>query len=313
MIDSGISSEVQLSDLIDTNKHEKVINEIDVTFSKEYPEFDFNSLESVFNDIVKLYNGEYPGYRECTTEYHNLTHTLDTFLTIARMIHGYTIGKERLSEKSMLLGLLSALMHDTGYIQTVDDNSGTGAKYTLQHISRSIIFTEKYFFEHDFSKKDFEFCKNCILCTNINTKMKEINFSSPEEEIMGEMLGISDLMSQMSDRIYLEKLVLLYIEFLEGKVQGFKNEFDLLNKTIDFFNFTLKRFKEEMGNMNKYLIFHFRERWDINNDLYLKAVEKNVKYLKFLMEKDQEDFKDYLRRDGILDQLYEEGSLLQIH
>ena len=204
-------------------------------------------------------------------------------------------------------------MHDTGYIQTVDDNSGTGAKYTLQHISRSIIFTEKYFFEHDFSKKDFEFCKNCILCTNINTKMKEINFSSPEEEIMGEMLGISDLLSQMSDRIYLEKLVLLYIEFLEGKVQGFKNEFDLLNKTIDFFNFTLKRFKEEMGNMNKYLIFHFRERWDINNDLYLKAIEKNVKYLKFLMEKDQDNFKDYLRRDGILDQLYEEGSLLQIH
>ncbi len=30
-------------------------------------------------------------------------------------------------------------------------------------------------------------------------------------------------------------------------------------------------------------------------------------------KKDQEDFKDYLRRDGILNQLYEEGILCKIH
>ena len=56
-------------------------------------------------------------------------------------------------------------MHDTGYIQTLDDNFGTGAKYTLQHVSRSILFMKKYFAQNDYSKEDFKFCKNCLLCT----------------------------------------------------------------------------------------------------------------------------------------------------
>ena len=71
--------------------------------------------------------------------------------------------------------------------------------------------------------------------------------SSEEEEIVGKILGVTDLMGQLDDRNYLEKLILLYLEFEEGKVQGFDSGFDLLEKiTIGFFTFTEKRFARDL-------------------------------------------------------------------
>ena len=37
-------------------------------------------------------------------------------------------------------GMLAILMHDTGYLKKRGDNEGTGAKYTLTHVDRSIQF-----------------------------------------------------------------------------------------------------------------------------------------------------------------------------
>ena len=304
-----MTQEMQLSDLVVTNSPEKVMEEIRIIISLGFDEFDFNTLDNVFNDVLKLYNGDYPGYRKCTTEYHSLSHTIDTFIAMARLINGYIIDNHRISEKSALLGLISALMHDTGYIQTNDDNVGTGAKYTLVHISRSITFLEKYFEIHGYSREDTGFCTNCIWCTNINIKMNELCFSSREEEVMGKMLGIADLISQIADRSYLEKLIYLYMEFIEGKVEGFQNEVDMLNKTVGFFDTTIRRFVEELGNLNRHMINHFNVRWNINSDLYMKAIENNVKYLEYIMMNKRDRIQDYLRRDGIIDHLSERGLL----
>ena len=226
---------ILLSNLVEMDSPEHVLKEIRITISSCIPAFDFDELHHVFYDIVSLFRGEFPGYQKCNTDYHNLKHTTDALITIARIIHGYTLHNENLSEKSIFLGLVSALMHDTGYIQTLDDKSGTGAKYTLHHISRSISFMKKYFEENSYSNEDFEFCKNCLLCTGYSIKIDEIHFSSADEELVGKMLGTADLLGQIADRDYLEKLLFLYYEFREGNDRGFEYDLDLLIKTIDFY------------------------------------------------------------------------------
>ncbi len=288
-----------LANLVDIKKPNLVFNEIRTCISSLPVEFDFEPLEIVFNDIIKLYNGEYEGYKKCNTHYHDLDHTLDALLSMTRLIHGYSLSNQVISGRNILRGFLSVLMHDTGYIQTQDDTRGTGAKYTLKHISRSIVFLKKYFNTHSYSTEDFAFCSNCILCTNINTPIHEINFTSPEEVLLGKMLGISDLVCQMADRIYLEKLVFLYCEFLEGKVQGFSSELDLFKKTVGFINIATRRW-HELDDYNEYFIDHFRERWNINRDLYMESIKKNIDYLVYILDVDEKHFDTYLRREGIV-------------
>ncbi len=246
-MDNNINNKkIEFFDIVDSNNSELVMGEIKNILSFALSSTELQLIEKVFIDIVKLFNGKYSGYKKCMTEYHNLEHTMDTLLAMTRLVHGYIVGKERVSGKSIILGLISSLMHDTGYIQDASDNSGTGAQYTLTHISRSISFLKKYFIDQNLSNQDAEFCKNCILCTNINTDIGNIPFASREEEILGKMMGIADLIGQLTKRKYLENLFLLYGEFKEGNVQGFINELDLYYKTLGFFEYVNKRFIDDL-------------------------------------------------------------------
>ncbi len=49
---------------------------------------DVSSLVAVFDDVVSLFQGRFPGYKACDTPYHNLRHTTDVFLGMARLVHG---------------------------------------------------------------------------------------------------------------------------------------------------------------------------------------------------------------------------------
>ena len=299
------NEEIRLSTLVEADEPESIFSEIEIIISNIIPEFDFNSFDRVFHDIVKLFHGDYPGYKKCNTEYHDLKHTTDTLLALTRLIHGYFINKGFLCEKNVFLGLVSALMHDTGYIQILDEKSGTGAKYTLEHVNRSISFMEKYFVKNSYSTEDFKFCKNCINVTTVSGKVDDINFSSSEEEVVGKILGTADLSSQMADRIYLEKLLFLYYEFREGSVLGYESELDMLKKTMDYYTSTKKKFEDKLGSMNKYMIYHFRERWNIDSDLYIKSIEKNIEYLNYILDNHEKDYRNYLRRGNIARKLYE--------
>ena len=212
----------------------EILAEVKKVVSLILPHFDFNPFQKVFNDILKLFAGSYPGYRKCNTLYHDLTHTMDCLLVMARLMHGAFVNGVTFTEKDVNLGLISALMHDTGYIQSIGDDKGTGAKYTIIHIKRSMEFMEKYFLEHGYPLVDFQACCNFLRCTGIEVKINEIEFPSPEHEILGKILGAADLIGQMSDKKYLEKLPLLYREFKEGGIPGFDNAFDLLKQTPYF-------------------------------------------------------------------------------
>lgn len=290
--------EIQLPDIVNMEDPESVFSEVRQIGLMISDQFAYELVDNVFGDIVRLFQGEYPGYRRCTTEYHNLKHTTDTLLAMARLMHGAFEAGENFTGEEVNLGLICALMHDTGYIQTLDDDVGTGAKHTLIHIDRSIAFMDNYIAARGFSKQHFKDYSKILRCTGLGSKIERIRFPSRPVELLGKMLLAADLLGQMADRTYLEKLLFLFYEFREGGVMGYSSELDLLKKTIDFYLMTQRRFAGELGGVNRYMRCHFKVRWNLDRDLYREAIEKNMSYLKFILENHEEDYRDYLRRDG---------------
>ncbi len=294
---------IQLSRIVNMKDPQGLLDEVEAIVLMMFPEFDFETLNRVFKDIMRLFRGEYKGYRKCNTEYHDLNHTTDALLVMARLTHGAFLTGEDLTREVVNLGLICALMHDTGYIQTLDDGVGTGAKYTNIDTKRSIVFMDKYIADNRLSKEDFKNYSNILKCTGLRTNIKEIEFETREIELLGKMLGTADLLGQMADRIYLEKLLFLFYEFKEGEVMGYDNELDLLKKTIDFYTMTKKRLAIELGGVNEYMRYHFKARWNVDRDLYMEAVEKNISYLKFIIKNHEKDYRDHLRRGSMVKKL----------
>jgi hypothetical protein len=265
-------------------------------FSSYKVAIDLSKVTSAYLDIIKLFKGDYCGYRKCNTKYHDFHHTDDCFLIMARLIHGAFLNRFRFSNRGIILGLISAILHDTGYIQTIDDTKGTGGKYTISHIDRSVTFAKKYLKMKGYPYSDFIFIKNCLYCTGLNVVIKDIKFVSLENELMGKILGTADLIGQMADLNYLEKLPFLFEEFQEGGISDYKTELDLLKKTPDFWEFTKKRFATELGNMDRYLRDHFKVRWGIDKDLDREAIEKNISHLQQILKNHLTDYRKHLRR-----------------
>lgn len=273
-----------------------IFEEIKTIISLMFPCFDFDLVASVYADVIKLFNGEYVGYLRCDTDYHNLRHTQECLLEMARLIHGAFLNGCSFSEKEVNLGLISSIMHDTGYIKTSDEGGGTGGKFTLIHIDRSIKFMKKYLTQRRFSSEDVLFCENCLKCTGLTVKVNTVQFISYGNELMGKILGTADLVGQMSDPFYLKKLPTLFKEFQEAGIAMYVDEFDLLEKTPGFWEFTKSRFADELGNMDHHLRDHFRVRWGIDRDLAREAIEININHLKYILQHHRKGYRRFLTR-----------------
>ena len=299
--------EAQLSKLVDMQNPQKVLDEVKIIVFMVFNRFDFEPVNRLFKDLIKLFQGEYPGYRACSTLYHDLKHTTDAMLAATRLIHGVILHGEKISQKGAALGIISSMLHDTGYIQKRGDNIGTGGKYTLVHIERSIEFMDKYFRENNFSEDDVGSCRDILHCTGFKTKINEIQFKSKETEILGKILGTADLIGQLADRTYLEKLPFLYHEFKEANVKMYASELDLFEKTLAFYDFSQQRLATELGGINRFNIHHFKKRWQIDKDLYADAIEKNMRYLRYILKNRHKGLRSFLRREHYPQLLEEKG------
>jgi hypothetical protein len=260
-----------------------VMTEVKKVIQMIFEDFDFQQLQHVFRDILKLFSGKYPGYRKCNALYHDLSHTMDCLLVTAKLIHGASLRGIEFNKEDVNFGLISAFMHDTGYIQAEEDESGTGAKYTLCHVSRSIEFMKKYFRDNNFPEEYLPVCSNFLKCTGLDVRIADIKFQSREQEILGKILGAADLIGQMANDNYLKKLPYLYYEFKEGRVPGFYDEIDLLKKTPAFWDVVKKRFVLELGQVDRYLRDHCRVRWGMDQDLYRQAIDRNIRRLEIIL------------------------------
>jgi hypothetical protein len=288
---------IKLYDLTNIKSSSGTFSEIVKILSLIDPDYDTSQFEMAYNDIICLFNGEYPGYRASNTKYHNLEHTCAVTLAVTRLIHGLHVQGNNFSSRVIELGLISSLFHDTGLIQKTEEDEGTGAKYTIGHEERSIELMGNYLASNDFSTEDITDCRHIIMCTILILPLEEIPFKSDEIRTIGRILGSADLIAQMADRNYLEKLPLLFLEFEEAKMPGFETPLELFKKTEEFYHSVARtRLAEEMGDVSAAALFHFKERWDIDRDLYAESITNNIKYMKDIYEDCNESFDCLLKR-----------------
>ena len=235
----------------------------------------------VYEDVLRLFNGGFPGFRASNTKYQNLEHTCSTALAAARIIHGLHVQGQVFSPRIVQLCLIGALFHDTGLIQTEEEVTGTGAQYTVGHEERSIAVMEKYLAANGYPRGDIRDCTHIIRCTELFFPIDDIPFETEAVRTMGKVLGTADLVAQMADRNYQEKLPLLFMEFQEAGMEGFESPLELFRKTEEFYrSVARKRMTEVLGGVSSAALHHFRERWKIDRNLYEDSIRYNIRKMK---------------------------------
>jgi hypothetical protein len=301
-----ISKIDDISSLVRMDLPEEVFKEAYHTLGLFVPARSLQRIEKVFNHIVALYRGRVPGYRECNTGFHDLRHTTDVFLAMARLLHGMSLAGCSLPDDMIEPAMASALIHDTGYIQRSDDDHGTGGQYTKAHISRSSEYALNYLPHANFSDGEASLVANLIMATNVTVEFGKLHLAGSAEMSAGKALFISDLVGQMADRIYLEKLLFLYREFMEANIPEYKSEEDLLEKTLNFYSAAWKKIVDEAEYDTQHMRAHFRERWADDRDLYTRAVQNNMSFLnKILTDHAGERYREHLNREGMVKKLTE--------
>ncbi|AMK10169.1 HD domain-containing protein [Pseudodesulfovibrio indicus] len=296
--------ETQLYDCLDPLDSECVRRETEDVLREFFPDYDGTLFRKAFEDVEKLFNGRYPGFRASNTRYHNFEHTCSVVLAMVRLIYGGMVRGDTFTEHDCRKGLLSALFHDVGLIQDVDDTQGTGAKHTVGHEERSIQFM-RCDLEGQLSDEDIDDIADCIRCTILAMSPSKVAFRTEAMRKMGYFLGSADLLAQIADRYYLEKLLLLFEEFQEAKLPGYDNAFDLVLKTRNFYqDVARKRLDNEFRGADSNMLYYFSKRRGIDKDLYRVAIERNLSYLDKILAECGEDLDMLmakLRRGNVLE------------
>ncbi len=108
----------------------------------------WSPLARAFEHFERLFAGEVEGFHGVDTVYHDRQHTLDITLALARLIVGFerqADEQQRLGAERALVGLITGLFHDVGYLRRADDlESRNGAEFTRTHVSRGARFLTEY-------------------------------------------------------------------------------------------------------------------------------------------------------------------------
>ena len=232
-----------------------------------------------------------PGYFGCDTTYHDMQHTLDMTLALARLIAGYEKSaepRERLGAERTQMAIVTSLFHDAGYIRhrERDKAFSNGAEFTMQHVSRSADFLRRYLPELGLA--DYAAISSMIVhFTGYELDLNDIELDDPRDAICGHLIGTADLIAQMADRCYLEKCRdRLYKEFVLGGVAienatpgefavRYESGVDLLRKTPGFYQqVTRDRLQNTFNRAYRYV----EVLYDGENP-YIDAIKKNISHL----------------------------------
>ena len=139
----------------------------------------------------------------------------------------------------------------------------------------------------------------------MDTDISAVAFPSPQIELLGKMLGAADLMSQLAEQTYLEKLLYLYYECKEAGVGDYESEVDILQKAVNFYDVFEARLKTDLGGVDRFMKLHFVSKWGINQNLYREAINKHKHYLLTILNIPDADPRDYLKHGDIVKKVRE--------
>ena len=264
-------------------------------FSARYPGADFTALERAFGDFHALFAGRYPGYLRCDTLYHDMRHTLDMTLAMARLVDGHDRScapVDRLGPRRAVTGILIALLHDSGYLKRSSEaHVENGAVFTKVHVSRSADFISTYLPKAGFAA-EAPLASRLVHFTGYEMDLEDIRVEDPRDRMIGCMVGTADLVGQMSDRMYLEKVrEFLYEEFVWGKIAReqladgreivrYSSPDDLIIKTPGFYEYVARtRIQKKLDGADRYAESHFD-----GPSLYQSEIERNMDFLRETIE-----------------------------
>jgi putative nucleotidyltransferase with HDIG domain len=265
------------------------------------PTYNFSVTRAAFDDVMRMFRGEYPGYCAIKTPYHDRSHTLDVFLCAIRLAHGVHISGARLTDDEITLIAIASLMHDIGYAQRHGEDTGTGAQYTRDHVRRGIEFMRRYLVDQRLPSAWAESLEPMMRGTDHMFEFTKINFPDKRVLLLGQIVATADLVGQMSDRTYLEKLLFLYEEFREANLGNYQSILDLLRKTKIFYELTReKKLDGELECIYTKLTFHFKDWFGAERNYYLESLERNMYYLSQAAQLDEAGCLSMLKRGGIV-------------
>jgi hypothetical protein len=264
-------------------------------FAARYAGSDLAPLARAFDDLRALFQGEFPGYLACDTLYHDIRHTLDMTLAMARLLDGHErvcAPGERLGVRRATLGVLIALLHDSGYLKRASEaHVENGAVFTKIHVSRSADFISAYLPQLGFGA-EAPLAARLVHFTGYEIEIEDIRVDDPKDLLIGWMVGTADLIGQMSDRMYLEKCrEFLYREFVWGKlaretlpdgreVVRYASPDDLIVKTPGFYEHVAReRIENKFGSVHRYAGAHFE-----GANLYQSEIDRNMGFLREVIE-----------------------------
>ena len=296
--DFDVTNRIQVSDPASVSAAVQAI------YGDLYPHKSLKPLHTAFADFARMYRGEDPRFHGCETTYHDMQHSLDVTLALARHIDGYerqARPSKRLGAKRAMVGIVTALYHDVGYLRsTRDRHHRHGAEYTLTHVTRSGRFLDAYLKRLGLGSES-ALADEMVQYTGYERDINKIQLGDDGYTQLGFLLGTSDLTAQMADRCYLEKCRdRLYDEFVMGGMAKrtlpdgrvlvlYSSPRDLLMKTQSFFDKTrLDRLDGTFAGAHRYV-----QKFFGGQNLYMDAVLQNMKYL---MRVIRDDGWDYLRR-----------------
>jgi len=283
----------------------EVLSEVLEILKRISSDFNTEPILNVFDAVQRLYSGNFPGYRACNTGYHDLRHAIEAFLAMSRLIHGAVLDNQSFRNRQMITALIAAILHDVGYIQEESDTRGTGAKHKADHEQRSMDFLSRHGSKFGLSSDEIAAGRMIILCTDMDTDIATVDFASPQIELLGKLLGTADLMAQLAEKTYLEKLLYLYYECKEAGVGDYESEVDILQKAVNFYDVFEARLRITLGGVDRFMQLHFASRWGINQDLYHEAINKQKDYLFKILSMPDADPRDYLKHGDIVKKVHE--------
>ncbi len=187
-----------------------------------WPGENFERIGLAFDAFEKLFTGRMPGYHGVDTVYHDMQHSLDMTLAMARLMIGYersVPGAQRFGADRAAMAVVTSLFHDAGYIREYDDKAHrNGAEFTLYHVTRGARFLARFLptigMEHWVTT-----ATRVVHFTGYEIDLKLLELPDSRDRKLGHLLGTADLIAQMSDRCYLEKCRdRLYPEFVLGGI-----------------------------------------------------------------------------------------------
>jgi hypothetical protein len=262
--------------------------EAQAAFLTIFPKGDRLFVPRIFGWVIEAFTGNYRDYQAVDAHYHDFEHTLQGTLCFVRLLRGRHLAgaQPSLTPRMFQLGLAAILLHDTGYLKKRDDTTGTGAKYTVTHVERSAEFARQLLAEKGFDAAEIKSVQNMIRCTGVDAKLNAIPFQSEIERLTGFALATADLLGQMAAEDYVDKLPVLYAEFVEAVkyskskdhfIASFTSGSDLMRRTPSFWQERVRaKLEKDYQGLFRYLNSPYP---DGPND-YLARIEANMERLK---------------------------------